>query len=245
LPRIFRHEKFGIAMLILCNGMPRSASTWSFNVVTGLLRRWNPAQTVQGGYDEDVAGFLRGIDRDTAHAVLKCHALDPVGHTLVHIGAAKVVYTWRDIADATVSYMRMFGNDFEHALQVMSTSLQLYRFHLESGNAVILGYDDIMTFPTEAIELIARYLGIEAGPDLIAAVSEETSLERVREKVEQLNSIEAQGRLIRHENTLYDPETLLNVNHIRDGGSGYGRALLSTEQLGRLEDLMRRWGLFE
>ena len=232
-------------MLILCNGMPRSASTWSFNVVTGLLRRSYPDQTVQGGYDEDVAGFLRGIDRDTAHAVLKCHALDAVGHTLVHIGAAKVVYTWRDVADATVSYMRMFGNDFEHALQVMSTSLQLYRFHLESGNAVILGYDDIMTYPAEAIELIARYLGIEARPDLIAEVNEETSLDRVRDKVEQLNSNEAKGRLIRHENTLYDPDTLLNVNHIRDGGSGYGRAFLSTEQCEQLDDLMRRWGLFE
>ena len=81
--------------------------------------------------------------------------------------------------------------------------------------------------------------------DLIAEVNEETSLERVREKVEQLNSDEAQRRLIRHENTMYDPQTLLNVNHIRDGGSGYGRAFLSPEQLGRLHDLMRKWGLFE
>lgn len=232
-------------MLILCNGMPRSASTWSYNVVTGLLRRWNPAQTVQGGYDEDVARFLRGIDPNTMHAVLKCHSLDAVGYTLVRIGAAKVVYTWRDIADATVSYMRMFGNDFEHALDVMGTSLQLYRFHLESGNAVILGYNDIMSCPEKAIELIARYLGIEGRPDLIAAANEETSLERVREKVGQLDSDEVRRRLIRHENTIYDPETLLNVNHIRDGGSGYGRALLSPEQLGRLDDLMRKWGLFE
>jgi hypothetical protein len=232
-------------MLILCNGMPRSASTWSFNVVTGLLRRSSPAQAVQGGYDEDVARFLRGIDWNTTHAVLKCHSLDPVGHTLAHTGAAKVVYTWRDLADATVSYMRMFGNDFEHALDVMSTSLQLYRFHLESGNAVILGYDDIMSRTTDAIELIARYLGIDAGPGLIAQVNDETSLERVREKVGELASDGARRRLIRHENTMYDPETLLNVNHIRDGSSGYGRALLSPEQLLRIDDLMRKWGLFE
>jgi hypothetical protein len=232
-------------MLILCNGMPRSASTWSFNVVTGLLRRSNPAQKVQGGYDEDVARFLGGIDWDTAHAVLKCHSLDPIGHTLVHVGAAKVIYTWRDIADAMVSYMRMFGNDFEHALGVMGTSLQLYRFHLESGNAVILGYDDIMTYPADAIDLIARYLGVEGRPELIAQVNEETSLERVRKQVDQLNSDEARRRLIRHENTMYDPRTLLIVNHIRDGGSGYGRALLSQEQLGRIDDLMRKWGLFD
>jgi hypothetical protein len=232
-------------MLILCNGMPRSASTWSFNVVTGLLRRSNPAQTLCGGYDEDVVRFLSGIDWNTTHAVLKCHSLDQFGQRLAHLGAAKVVYTWRDVADATVSYMRMFGNDFEHALDVMDTSLQLYRFHFESGNAVILGYDDIMSYPGDAIELIARYLGIEARPDLIAEVNEETSLKRVRQKVEQLNSDEAQHRLIRHENTRYDPETLLNVNHIRDGGSGYGRALLSAEQLGRIDDLMRKSGLFE
>lgn len=232
-------------MLILCNGMPRSASTWSFNVVTGLLRGFNPAQSVYGGYDEDVARFLRGIDPDATHAVLKCHSLDAVGYSLVRTGAAKAVYTWRDIADAMVSYMRMFGNDFDHALDVMDTSLRLYRFHLERGNAVILGYEDIMTHPEMVIELIARHLGIEGRPELIAAVNQETSLVRVREKVAQLNSEEAQRRLIRHEHTMYDPETLLNVNHIRDGSSGYGRALLSAEQLVRIDELLRKLDLFQ
>lgn len=230
-------------MLIFCNGMPRSASTWSFNVVMGLLRRSNPEQSVRGGYDEDVTRFLRGIDQSTAHAVLKCHSLDSLGHRLAHLGAAKVVYTRRDIADAMVSYMRMFGEDFEHALGVMSTSLDLYRFHLESGNAVILEYDDIVANPAGAIELIARYLGVEANTDIIAQVNEETSLERVREKVEELNSDDARPRLIREANTMYDPETLLNVNHIRDGGSGYGRAILCREQLERIDDLMRKSGL--
>jgi hypothetical protein len=230
-------------MLILCNGMPRSGSTWSFNVVTGLLRRFHPSQAVHAGYDEDVGRFLRGLDRNVAHAVLKCHSLDELGYALVRIGAAKVVYTWRDIADVTVSYMRMFGNDFEHALDVIDTSLQLRRFHLESGNAVILAYHEIMTCPEKAIEQIARYLGLEGRPDLVAQVNEETSLERIREKVAQLSSEETRRRLIRHENTLYDPETLLNVNHIRDGNSGYGRALLSQEQNARIDELMRKWDL--
>jgi hypothetical protein len=230
-------------MLILCNGMPRSGSTWSFNVVTGLLRRFEPSQTVHAGYDEDVGRFLRGIDRDLSHAVLKCHSLDAFGYSLVRIGAAKVVYTWRDIADVTVSYMRMFGNDFDHALDVIDTSLELRRFHLERSNAVILAYNDIMTRPEKAIEAIASYLGLEGRPDLIALVNEETSLERVREKVAQLSSEETRRRLIRHENTMYDPETLLNVNHIRDGNSGYGRRLLSQEQISRIDELMRKWRL--
>jgi hypothetical protein len=154
-----------------------------------------------------------------------------------------VIYTWRDIADATVSYMRMFGNDFEHALGVIDTSLQLRRFHLETGNAVILAYNDIMARPEEAIEQIARNLGIEGRPELVAQVNEETSLQRVREKVAQLNSEDGRRRLIRHENTMYDPETLLNVNHIRDGNSGYGRALLTQEQTSRIDELIRKWGL--
>ena len=38
-------------------------------------------------------------------------------------------------------------------------------------------------------------------------------------------------------------ETLLNVNHIRDGNSGYGRGLLSQEQSARIDELMRKWDL--
>jgi Sulfotransferase domain len=226
-------------MLVLCNGIPRSASTWSYNVAMALLR--NSAQDVYGGYDENLQRFLAGVPPSCVHAVLKCHSLSAVGLGLAQVQAAKVIYTWRDLTDATASFMTMFGVDFEHAIAVMSSSLDLYRRHRSNG-ALILSYEAITRKPTESVAAIASYLNVAARSELIAEIAEANSFDRMREKVKEISSLEYDGSLIRHERTSYDPETLLNLHHIRDGSSGYGVGRLKEDQLRRLEELLGEKG---
>src|SRR5260370_5451744 len=80
-------------MLVFCNGMPRSGSTWSFNVVLGLLRRSFPGEEIQHGYSEAPVEFLKATPPAASHVVMKCHFLTPMARTLVRTEAAKVVYT--------------------------------------------------------------------------------------------------------------------------------------------------------
>jgi hypothetical protein len=226
-------------MLVLCNGMPRSASTWSYNVAISLLR--HTAQEVYGGYDENLHRFLCGLPASCVHAVLKCHSLDDAGLGLAQLQAAKVVYTWRDLADATASFMTMFGVDFEDIISVMSSSLDLLLRHRSNGG-LILSYEAIMQQPTESVAAVASYLNVAARQELIAEIAEANSFYRMREKVKEISSLEYDGSLIRHERTSYDPETLLNLHHIRDGSSGYGAGRLKEDQLRRLEELLREKG---
>jgi hypothetical protein len=226
-------------MLVLCNGIPRSASTWSYNVAMAVLR--NSAQEVYGGYDENLQRFLAGVPPSCAHAVLKCHSLSTVGLGLAQVRAAKVIYTLRDLTDATASFMTMFGVDFEHAIAVMSSSLDLYQRHRSNG-ALILSYEAITRKPTESVSAIAAYLNIAARPELIDEIAEANSIDRMREKVKEISSLEYDGSLIRHERTSYDPETLLNLDHIRDGSSGYGVGQLNEDQVRRIEELRREKG---
>lgn len=226
-------------MLVLCNGMPRSASTWSYNVAMALLR--HTAEEVHGGYDENLHRFLRTLPASCVHAVVKCHSLDGAGVGLAQVHAAKVIYTWRDLADATASYMIMFGTDFDRVLAIMSSSLDLYQRHRRNG-ALILGYDAIIQQPTELVAAVAAYLNVAASQDQIAEIAEANSLARMREKVKEIGSLDYGERLIRHERSSYDPETLLNVDHIRDGGAGYGASRLNQTQLRRIDELLRAKG---
>jgi hypothetical protein len=228
-------------MLIICNGMPRSASTWSFNVVLGLLRNSYSGVGVYGGYSEAVAQFLESIPLPCAHVVLKCHTLDAVGRILAQSGAAKVIFTSRDIADAAASFMAMFNHSFEHALDVMDSALELHRFHLGGGNAVILRYDEVMSDPPGAVRRIAEYLGLPVDSEIIREVAAETSFERMSKKVRELDTIKDEGRLVRLPSTSYDPATLLNINHIRDGRSGYGQTVLTAEQLKMVAALIHKY----
>jgi hypothetical protein len=226
-------------MLVLCNGIPRSASTWSYNVTMAVLR--HSTHEVYGGYDENLHRFLGGLPSSCVHAVLKCHSLDSAGLGLAQLHAAKVIYTWRDLADATASFMTMFGVDFEHAIAVMSSSLDLYGHHRNNG-ALVLGYQGITQKPAEAVAAIASYLNVTASQELIAEIAEANSFDRMHQRVKEISSLDYNGCLIRQDRGSYDPETLLNLHHIRDGRTGYGPSRLNQSQLRRLEELAREKG---
>ncbi len=237
-------------MLVLCNGMPRSASTWSYNVTIALLRR--TSEEVYGGYDENLHRFLSGLPASCVHAVLKCHSLDAAGLGLAQLQAAKVIYTWRDLADATASFMTMFDVDFEHTIALMSSSLELYQRHRRNG-ALILSYEAITQQPTESVAAVASYLNIAVRQEQVAEFAEANSFGRMRERVKEISMLDYGERLVRHNRTsyfddahdrsyVYDPETLLHLDHIRDGSTGYGASRLTQAQLHRLEELLGEKG---
>jgi hypothetical protein len=222
--------------LVLCNGMIRSASTWSWNVALQLTRA-AAGSLAYGDYSEDTRAFLEAAPAATRYRVLKCHMLDALARELIAAGQAKVIYICRDLADAAASFMRMFLFDFDHTFLALQGALELYRLHRESGTALILGYRLITTRPLDAIAEIGRYLGIDAPPEIVRGIADITSIESARARVDQLKSGVDAEKLVRFDRFVHDRETLLNLDHIRDGSSGYGRALLTAEQLARVDAL--------
>lgn len=226
--------------IVLCNGMIRSASTWSYNVVLKIMRTV-AGESVYGDYNENIAQFLESSPPTAPYLVLKCHMLDSVGRGLIERGEARVIYTCRDLADAAVSFMNMFQFDFEHTLSALGGALELYRLHRNSGHALILGYREITSQPLESIAKIAEHLGVNAPMGVLERINEETSLERARDRVEQLKAGIDADKLVRFDRFVHDRETLLNIDHIRDGRSGYGRESLTEEQLHRVDALAQQY----
>src|SRR5437016_1368644 len=64
-------------MIVLCTGMIRSGSTWSFNVVKRLLGRISTS--VYGEYSDAVGQSLLSHGDGYEHRVIKCHAPDVFG----------------------------------------------------------------------------------------------------------------------------------------------------------------------
>jgi hypothetical protein len=221
-------------MQIICDGMQRSGSTWSYHVARGLLLRCRPGEEIHCSYLEDVAEFIASAPASARHTLLKTHLLDPTGKALARSGAARFIYTWRNLPDVTASFLAIFGGDFEHAFLAITNSLVIYRFHVRERNALLLGYDEIMHSPREAIARVAAYLGLEPAESDIAALAHEQSLPEVRRRLEQGET----------SHDPHAPETMLHPHHIQKGGSGYGAKILTPEQLARLEALRQEYGFF-
>lgn len=199
-------------MLVICDGMPRSASTWSYNVVKELLHGSFPDACVHGAFADETAQFLAQAPPDASHLVMKSHSQDAVARALSKARAADVVYTHRDPADAVASAMWMFEMDFDGAVAAIESSIELLREHNRSGDALIVSYDEIVGSPRVAVERVASYLGLDAPPGLVDRVVAANSLQRVRER---LDGIAASEQLVRHGGNAYDPETLLHPRHVR------------------------------
>jgi len=223
--------------------MPRSASTWAYNVVLALLRQTAVGE-IHSGYDDNLDRFLRGVPAAASHAVAKSHFLDPTAVAISQLGAAKVVYTWRPLPDAIASYMVMFGVDFEGAIDVMSKAIDVYCHHRRCGS-LVLRYQDITAEPAPAVRKIAAHLQLKASEAQISAIAEATSLASMRAKAEEIASPGYCLKLNRHDGLSYDPETMLHVNHIRNGDYDYGRKMLRLDQLQKLRRLLVEKGALE
>jgi hypothetical protein len=224
-------------MIVFCDGMPRSASTWSFNVVVNLLKLLAPSSRIHAEYREDFAALVNSLQPEYDHAVVKSHQLDHAARELCRAGAAKAIYTWRSPVDAVASYMKMFNQPFDEGLKAIRDSLRLHEFHRAVGGCCTIAYDIIKGKPRKAIAEIAAHLGLDAPDSVIEEVDHCTSFNRMKEAADQLDK-RSPVLLAESGGLLYDRETLLHRSHIRDGRTGYGREILTPEQQNRVGEVL-------
>jgi Sulfotransferase domain len=216
--------------------MPRSASTWSFNVCVRLISHAYPDARLYTGFDNDLTKSMEGLDGEYDHLVLKSHRLDRLGRNLVILGAAKAVYTFRDPQDAIASYMVMFEQSFDEALAAILNSVHLYNFHRRCGNCALISYESIVRESFDAVARVQTYLGLENPPNVVRTIAKETGMEAMRHLADRVG--ENSDSLVVLANLKYDRHSLLHRNHIRHGGIGYGRTFLSDVQRAKVESVI-------
>ena len=228
-------------MVVLCDGMLRSGSTWSFNVVRELIRTCEPHRKVFGFYSENPAVILSAARPRFSNLVIKSHKLDPSAYELCSAGAIKAVYTWRDPHDVIVSSQRMFGDSVDHSIGLLRNALRVWSFHRATSSACIISYESMIHSPLTSIHSIAAYLGLRVEPKQAAQIAEVTSLENLKSFSQHVDELEG-SRVVRKDGLVYDRQTLVHQNHIQNGGVGYGAGLLDPEHVSAIDALLREEG---
>ncbi|HEX4809233.1 MAG TPA: sulfotransferase [Bryobacteraceae bacterium] len=224
-------------MLLFCDGMPRSASTWVYNVAFALLKTTFPAADIRRAVYVSPA-TLDATEHGADWAIMKCHRLDDHTRAVFRAGRARAIYTHRDIYDAMASYLMMFRVSFDFSLATMLDSLDSYDFHCETGNFLCVDYESIVNKSEDVIQRIARFLDLSVPESEIALIAESHSLQAIKELSANLKQ-NGQDRLIRDSLSCYDPETQWHVRHVRNGGIGYGHKYLLPWQIEWIEYVIR------
>jgi hypothetical protein len=228
-------------MVILCDGMVRSGSTWSFNVALQLLRSYDPNRKAFGTYSENPVVLAAAIKPRFSNLVIKSHVLDRLARGLCTTGAIKTIYTWRQPYDAVASCVQMFGLSVPDSIGTLRSALRVWSFHRVTNSACIVAYEEIVTEPFATIKRIADYLGLAIESAQLRGIAEEVSFERVRRYSNSLGELKP-SRLTRINGYVFDRATLLHQNHIRNGTIGYGAGLLGHECLHEIDAMLREEG---
>jgi hypothetical protein len=181
-------------MRILVCGMPRSMTTWAFNVLRELVVS-PPAQAIwiePGSADERAFASAPGV------VLGKCHHFSP----LLAEAADFVVYSYRDLRTAAVSAYRKFGSSgSREQLDVWLETERLWMGYAD----VVLRYEDVERDPTPGAAELATALRRRASGEVqVSTDPPERILQRVEESFQ------------RHEASTgptYDAATLILPGH--------------------------------
>jgi hypothetical protein len=233
--------------VVLCSGMPRSGSTWSYNVCRLLLESaWG---TVRSGYHEGKVGddyLSRAVESNggdaaatnTAH-VVKLHYPGPAALRLVREGRVRNVYTLRHPLDALASFREKFSEPLATAARRLRTSLDAARTWRERSDTLFVHFRDILAAPHGQIRRVAAYLGQEADDELIERIHAQTSVEAVREKTAQM--AKAPQGLTQSNGWRFDPLTQYHVGHILKAGERDGRTELTEPEQAQAAEILGPW----
>jgi hypothetical protein len=229
--------------LVICNGIVRSGSTWSFNVCRLL------AQIRAGRRDEKyISGFIDGKDLEKffdtlaftfdGMGVFKTHTTGPVAREWIRLGRAKAVCTFRDPRDCVASDLPFMNQGFDTSVQRVAIGLRALDGHPAFGRTLFIRYEDMFNDRAEHIRLIAAYLHIPVDRATVDAIEQQTSLENCRKLCAQIPSMGTDVApmldTIPHRRHL---ETLLHENHIGKVTPGRWKTDLTDSQRKSVNEL--------
>jgi hypothetical protein len=213
-------------MIILCLGLPSSASTWAFNIVRALLAPKNP--DMLGVFAETAEAFQQAVPPGTRDVILKAHTLDDVLFRAIEASDSPAIITWRDPRDAAVSMTQRTGIDVRSSATDIqrSAACVLSLMQLKRKNHLTLDYADDFMNRIETIRDIAKCLKVPAPPALVDRLFKSLKTDSLR------NSLSGWSKSLGAEatfNSHVDMKTHWHKDHIGDGKSDKWKDIATTD----------------
>jgi len=220
--------------VILCSGMMRSGSTWSFNAARAVA--YIAAESVGLPF---AAMYLDGDSLDSFLAervavpgvvVIKSHSVTPYALGLAQADQARNICTFRDPRDSVASRQLFKDETLSDSItQVRASVAPMFAF---SEETLFVDYQDVMTRPAWAVGRIGDYLSVQLGETYHQVIADELSIEKMDAVSDATSGI--------------DPTYQLHHNHIHGGKIGRWEEELSAGDRSRVcAELSREIDLYE
>ena len=240
-------------MLVVCHGMPRSGSTYQYNLARMVVQAaqlgvahsyLDPGFSDMPGDGWPAEVFQEWVDDDAYH-VVKMHEAHAVAVDALPSGAVRLLYIHRDIRDVAASVKRVRHRKGDSLLDRVGRAVTLYytfRDIRASAPEYVLWqrYDEAVPGPEEAVRQVATFLGARLSDAGIAAIAEECSVDSAKKRcdaaqqqvVDQFQELRRQDpsaaqawlrQIQQGQRIVQDTEFLLPHNHVSNRKGASGQ----------------------
>lgn len=215
-------------MIVFIAGMPRSGSTFSFNVVRELLEKDG---IVYCEASCDIATVLSRA-RNASHVIIKAHADGELLRQLVKHDAIRTICTVRPLEDAVASLIEVFVISVEEAIGTIRQWCLMYRNIVSS--CLTVNYDMIETNPDVAADAMGSFVR-HGAPD-----ARTIGLKYSRSRVADMVPVNPDGPGIRDVGfSYYDERTFFHRRHISSLARRSAHDRLSADDLVRIRSELK------
>lgn len=209
-------------MIVFVGGMPRSGSTFTFNIARETLGRLGKVAAIPV---DRLDAALENLDNEQ-HLIVKAHGTDVALGRLIQVGGATCICSFRKPEESVASWMRTFGFGFEEALGVVQAWLLWHKKF--SHLAMNIDYRDIELRPLRTILQIQRHL--------LGRVhyAEAVRLWRVYDRDQvaaRVSDLEKNSETVDIGFSYYDKSTFFHRRHVSPPGQRTANDSLSSQQI--------------
>lgn len=234
VPRSPRAEApVGDAEIVVCLGLPRSGSTWLYNVARELLGRRYPEGPIACGFSDDFTAPQSKGPRPVRCFLIKAHNPNARFRALLNSTGVRLLMSIRDPRDAVVSLMQSFRLPFRDAAGAVYSSARALAQTAQCRPGLLLRYEDGFPNHVATVQRIGEALGCTDEAPVLRKIHEELSAARVSERVRELGRRGAFRPAPAF--ATWDPQTQWHPDHLGDGRVGKFTECLTTAQIRRLE----------
>lgn len=231
--------------IIICNGVIRSGSTWSYNVcrLLGQIlagRRSQPFGTMYLNPESLERFFQADVNSRDGPIVIKGHNTGPVALEWIRTGRARAVCTLRDPRDCVASSLKYWGVGFDAALAKVVASYNFLPSYIDFGRTLFVRYEDMMNDRLWQIKRIAAHVQIDISPHEVEMIDAQTDIPSNRKICQELTTRTDDLTDVVVGEHRRDRVTLLHDNHIDSAEVGRWKRDLTPEQGQYLTKLFQR-----
>lgn len=235
-------------MLIVCCGMPRSASTLQFNIAwkvaeaarIGRREEWRSAPN----WDKARSELGEMAESDVSHVIKSHQPPDSIIRLAETTDRVRFIYVHRDIRDVVVSMKVRFQYTLSRAIQRISESIELERWLTRNpaGSVLVQDYETLLTALPTAVQEVSQFLNADLNAEEIGEISGQLDIKvaykKSRAKTPRFEHWRRRANILLGRKVAFaDDELMLHPEHVSThrGEIGIWKNALTAEDLSTVE----------